>query len=200
MARRKGGGSENITFAKGQVSPKGVALWAYLSEPSEGKDGIKPAYKVSIFFDPADEAFQKFEKIIAAAMKQYGSTETSPIKAADDYTVKYVTDNNIKGVKAGQPYVTFRTAEGPVPVVGLDGQATNQEVWSGDIARTQFNIVGWSMMKRRGVSCFLSGVQLLKTSREGFLSTSKLGAVEGMENEGGFQPQSDKSLEELLSG
>lgn len=199
MARRKSGGSDNVNLAKNVVSPQGVALWAYLNEPAEGKDGIKPAYKVTLVFNPADPAFQKFEAIIQAAMKQHGSTESSPIKTVDDYMIKYATEKNVQGIKLGQLFVTFKTQKGPVPVVGADGAPTEDIVWSGDIARVQMNIVGYVFMKKRGVSCFLSGVQLIKTNREGLLSTSKLEAVEGGDAEG-FQPESDRSLEELLSG
>lgn len=201
MARRKSE-QKSETMAKAQVSPQGVALWAYLDKPAPAQDGMKERFKISLFFEPSDAGFQRLEKILDAAHKKWGATEASCIKQADEYCIEYAKENGIEGISLGQPYISFNTKEGPVPVVGADGKETSQSVWSGDIARVQFNVVGWTFARRKGVSCYLAGVQLLKSNHDGAarLSTSALEAVEQPAEEGeAFVPEDSKSLEELLN-
>jgi len=194
MAKRtKSRKQKTVAYGKNQVSPVGTAMWSYLAKPSDEVDGMKSKYKVTLFFDPADPAFIKFEKVITAANEKHGSTEDSCIKAADEYCVEYSEEKGIKGIVEGQPYVSFTTAKGPIPIVDVEGAPTDEDIWSGDMARTQFNIGGWYFGKKSGVSCWLSGAQLVKTNREGLLTTSALDAV----IEGKFDGDS-KSLEDLL--
>ena len=191
--RRKSTSNKTETYGKAQVSPTGVAMWSYLNKPAEAQDGMKEKYKISIFFDPTDPGFIKFEKLVAAANEKHGSTEDSCIKEADEYCVEYAWDKGVEGIALGTPYVSFNTSKGPIPVVDAAGAPTDEDIWSGDRARVQYNLCGWYFGKRKGVSCWLSGAQLIKTNREGLLTTSALDSV----GEDTFDVDSS-SLEDLL--
>ena len=192
--RRKATTNKTVTYGKNMVSPQGIAMWSYLSEPAEAADGMKEKYKVTIFFDDADPAFKKLEKLLAAANKEHGSTEESALKQADDYCVEYAAEKKIKGVTHGMPYIAFTTGKGPIPIVDAAGKDTTEDIWAGDMARVQFNMCGWFFGRKSGVSCWLSGAQLIKTTREGLLTTS---ALDGVVEEG-FDGDS-ASLDELLA-
>ena len=191
--RRKSTTNKTEVYGKAQVSPTGISMWSYLNEPAEARDGMAEKYKVALFFLTDDPVFKKFEKLVQAAMKKHGATEDSPIKAADEYCVEYAVEKNIKGITEGMPYVSFTTKKGPIPIVDASGESTDEDIWSGDKARVQFNLCGWQFGKKRGISCWLSGAQLIKTEREGLLTTSALESVEEEEFDGDSQ-----SLEELL--
>ena len=192
--RRKSSTNKTVTYGKNMVSPQGIAMWSYLSEPAEAKDGMREKYKITLFFDADDSAFKKFEKMLAAANVKHGSTEETTLKSADEYCVEYASEKDIKGVTLGMPYVSFTTSKGPIPVVDATGEDTTEDIWAGDIARVQFNCCGWYFGRKSGVSCWLSGAQLIKTTREGLLTTSALDGVVEEEFDG-----DDASLEELLN-
>lgn len=190
--RRKSTKSKTETYAKGQVSPTGIAMFSYLDKAQENEDG-KDKFKIVLFFSPTDPDFVKFEKLVAAAMKKHKATEVSPIREADESHTEYAADKDIEGITEGMPYVTFTAARGPIPIVDASGQNTDEDIWSGDRARVQYNLCGWHFGKKSGVSCWLSGAQLIKTSREGLLTTSALDSVTEDEFDG-----DSASLEDLL--
>ncbi len=192
--RRKTTTNKTVTYGKNMVSPQGVAMYSYLAEPAEARDGMKEKFKVSLLFDADDPAFKKFEKILIAANEKHGSTEDSTLKEVDEDMVEYATEKNIQGITLGQPYVAFTTGKGPIPVVDATGEGTDEDIWAGDTARVQFNMCGWYFGKKSGVSCWLSGAQLIKTTREGLLTTSALDGVVEEEFDG-----DSATLDELLA-
>ena len=191
--RRKSTSNKTEVYGKAQVSPTGVAMWSYLNKAAEGMEGMADKFKISLFFSPDDDAFVKFEALVKAAMKKHEATEVSPIKAADEYCVEYAEEKGIEGITEGMPYVSFSTKKGPIPVVDAGGSTTDEDIWSGDWARVQYNLCGWYFGKKKGVSCWLSGAQLIRTNREGLLTTSALDSV----GEDTFDGDS-ASLEDLL--
>ena len=192
--RRKSSTTKTVMYGKNMVSPQGIAMWSYLAEPAEAADGMKEKFKVSLFFDSDDPAFKKFEKLLSAANEEHGSTEDSTLKMADEYCVEYAKEKNIEGIYESMPYVAFTTGKGPIPIVDATGEKTEEDIWAGDIARVQYNMCGWYFGKKSGVSCWLSGAQLIKTSRKALLSTTELGGVVEEEFDG-----DSASLDELLA-
>ena len=192
--RRKATTNKTVTYGKNQVSPQGIAMYSYLAEPAEARDGMKEKFKVSLLFDADDPIFKKFEKLLAAANAKHGSTEDSALKTVDEDMVEYATEKNIQGITLGQPYVAFTTGKGPIPIVDAVGADTDEDIWAGDTARVQFNMCGWYFGRKSGVSCWLSGAQLIKTERQSLLTTS---ALDGVVSEEGLDD--DASLDELLA-
>lgn len=185
MAKRtKGGVKAEVTKIGKAVSPKGIVAWAFLDKPAEGLDRDK--HKITLFFDKADPEFKAFYKQLqeseAIAAKEAGSQP-----AATPSCVKAVTEKEmakVKGVKIGDPFVEFSSAPRedkkgeiiPVPVVGPDAKATDKTVWGGDIARVQCSICGWTQPGKRGLKCYLNGVQLLKSNNQGGSGTDMFSA------------------------
>ena len=192
--RRKSSTTKTVMYGKNMVSPQGIAMWSYLSEPDEEKDGRKEKYKIKVCIETDDTTFGKMEKLLAAANKKNDSTEKSTLKMADEYCVEYAEEKGIKGVSLGMPYIAFTTGKGPIPVVNAAGEDTDEDIWAGDTARVQYNMCGWYFGRNSGVSCWLSGAQLIKTSRKALLSTTELGGVVEEEFDG-----DSASLDELLA-
>lgn len=219
MAKRsKGGLKAEITKYGRAVSPKGIAAWAYLDDPAENMDG-KLKQKITVFFKKDDPEFQAFLKQLVETEKEHASATGKVAGMPSCLKIATAKDlEKVPGIAVGDPFVEFSTnpreaKDGtvkPVPVVGANAQPTSEQVWMGDIVRVQCNIAGWEQPTKRGIKCYLSGVQLLKSNKKGgsgidmFAADAAFAQAEEAENAEftpdteGLQDESNAALDDLL--
>jgi hypothetical protein len=190
------------------VSPKGIAAWAYLTEPAEGYGGGDDEHKITVFLKKKADDFAPFLAKLNEARKALAKEKgckpsdiTLPLKQAKEKQAE------LEGVEVGDPYIEFKSKPRekngniiPIPVVGADAKKTDTDVWGGDIVRVQCNLSGWEMPSPKGmtygIKAYLSGVQLLKSNRSSGGGTDLFDADEAFAAEEGSDDLDLDSLED----
>lgn len=192
------------------VTPKGIAAWAYLNEPAEGLD--RDRQKITLFLTKTDPELKEFLKKLTAARDTFAKECGVKVESIA-FPVKLATEketSKIKGIDLGTPFIEFNTNPRekngvvvPVPVVGADAKPTDTEVWGGDIVRVQCSIAGWKNAGKYGLKCYLNGVQLLQSNRQGGSGTDMFNADEAFESsteEAAFSPEPAGDNDSALAG
>lgn len=147
------------------VSAVGVAEFAYLKRSDGGFEGKAPKNKITIVFDPDSDDYKAMVNTILTFENQFMADNKKPARTVPA-CVKTHKEN-------GRPTITFtRKAREdgeagtiPVPVYDAAGNETQQDVWSGDLAKVQFSMAAYKGFGG-GVKCYLNCVQLIKSNKE----------------------------------
>lgn len=163
-----------ITSLKKLRTPKGIAAFAWLSEPDVSFN--KERFRISVFF-PEFKTDPEFVKFLADLRKLNAefvtSTGRKPDKTPSCMKVTSERLSEVTGQPVGTPYMEFESkakedSEG-IPVYNAGGQKDpGLKVFGGDIIRVETQIAGWNLSATgAGIKGYLRAVQLLKSNWSG---------------------------------
>lgn len=158
-----------------EVSPIGVASYAWLSKPDEGKRYSDGKFKVTLLLpkfgaENQEEIDEFVESLNERHDKARGDAGTpSPVKDGDLKKTKNDAGKKVPDERfENQWYMTFKTTYKPNCVGAGNKPLTDDlQVFSGDLIRVQFTAGEYDTGSQAGITLYLGAVKLIEKRNGG---------------------------------